>query len=481
MRYKFKTKPFEHQLTIFNNSRDLYFYGLLAEQGTGKSKIIIDTAAYLFTTGKIDAMFIIAPNGVHYNWVANEIPAHMPDAVNWRAAVWHSTMNKTQREEFNLVFEQGNHLRIVAANVEAYSTESKKAAIMTKQFLSGMRVLLVLDEAHKIKKPGAKRTKTIMRLSRSATYRRIATGTAITKGPLDLYTQMRFLSDAILGYDNYYSFRARYAQLKEMTNPITGKKFQTVTGYLNLDELTCNIAPHTVRVLKSECLDLPPKLYERRYVELGKEQKRYYNDMRKHLLVELHQGQCTAQIALTKLLRLQQIVGGFLPVDEGAVYAIKDNRRIDAVLDILEGIEGKVIIWAKFRAEITAIKKAIELEYGRGWCCEYHGGVSKDDRAKAMQAFQNDVLPNVFIANQQTGGTGLTLHAASHVIYYSNDFSLELRLQSEDRAHRIGQSKSVTYYDLEAQGTIDTRVINVLREKKELAQIIMQDPMSEWI
>jgi len=484
MNYKFKTKPFKHQLDVFKSSRDKKYFGLLMEQGTGKSKVIVDTAAYLYSRGKINACLIIAPNGVHQNWVFNEVPTHIPDYIPYRIAAWSSTMQKAQREAFNSLYDADYEgLKILAVNVEAYSTGSKKAITMTRSFINGFTTLLVIDESHKIKRPGAKRSKAIMSLKNHVEYRRILTGTMITKGPLDAYMQMRFLHDDILGYDNFYSFRARYAEMEDQVNHSTGKRYKLITGYKNVDELTKKIASSTYRVLKSECLDLPDKLYEKRYVEFGKKQQQYYNQMKKNLLVEIKNEECSASIILTKMLRLQQIIGGFFPLDNGTIYPIEDNKRINAVMDIIEACEGKTIIWARFRQEIAGIVKAIEDEYGKGFCVEYHGGINKDVRRKSIDAFQNHSpgTPQIFIANQQTGGTGITLHAANNVIYYSNDFSLELRLQSEDRAHRIGQKNNVTYFDLEVPGTMDSKLIETLRNKKQIADILMQDPVSNWL
>lgn len=484
MNYKFKLKPFEHQLEAFELSKDMEAFALLMEQGTGKSKVIIDTAAYQFGIGGIDAFFIVTLNGVHLNWILNEIPIHMPDHVEYRSAAWSATMRKADAERFESLWDRDfNGLRILTMNIEALSHSGKRAENVARQFLSGYKTLFEVDESQGMKRPGANCTKALLRLARYSEMRRISTGTPIDKGPLDFYTQFRFLHRDILGFDNFYSYRSRYAEIEKKLNHATGKEYPLVKGFRNLEELSSKIAPYSYRKLKTECLDLPPKLYEKHYVELGKKQAKYYADMRKHLLVELEEGEVTAQIALTKMLRLQQILGGFMETEEfKKVVEIEDNKRIEALLQLLEAADGKILVFARFKAEIKAIEKNINYIYGEGTCLPIYGDIDRTDRMEYVAKFQDpDDSCRVIVANQQTGGTGLTLHAASTVIYYSNDFSLIKRMQSEDRAHRIGTKKAVTYIDIEARGTMDTYIINAMRQKKELARLIMNDPVSTWI
>jgi SNF2 family DNA or RNA helicase len=496
--FVFKTKPFDHQLKVFMESRDKEYYALLMEQGTGKTKVAIDTSAWLYANGKIDAVLIIAPSGVQRNWVINEIPAHLPDYCNGSSA-WYSS-SPTKQEEKNLcatIDHEG--LKLVAINIEALATV--KGVAFIKKFLMSFRTMMIVDESSTVKNPKAIRTKNLLKLSIHSCYRRILTGTPVTQGPLDLYTQFSFLDNQILHTQSYFAFRNRYAVMQTMQT--AGRSFQTVTGYQNVEELTKLIEPHSYRVTKSECLDLPEKLYSKRYVTLSDNQSHLYKTLKKDIVAEYNGMVMSAPLALTKLLRLQQIVGGFfvpdpdLPVNSEDAFdfnytpstkqpvpqAIDPiNNRVESLINLLEEVNGKVIIWARFRAEIEIIVRRIGEEFGAAQCVEYHGGIDNERRSDAVLQFQSNNSCRFFVGHVQAGGKGLTLHAASTVVYYSNDFSLENRLQSEDRAHRIGQKNHVTYVDMIAEKTLDEKIVKTLRGKKSIADLITGDfNLAEWI
>jgi SNF2 family DNA or RNA helicase len=534
--YSYKSKPFDHQHERFLLYRNKRFHGHLWEQGTGKSKVIIDTAAWLYGQGEIDCLLIIAPNGVHRGWIKDQVPDHMPDYTNYRAAWYSSSPTRKEKEQLLDVLKYRGGLKIIAINVEAF--QSSKGTAFARELLNMMRCLMVVDESSTIKGHKAIRTKNIIKIGIHAPYKRILTGTPITQGPLDLYTQFTFLDSHCLRSASYYGFRNRYAIMKEQR--VAGRSFMQVTGYTNLDELQEILAKHSDRVTKAECLDLPDKLYQKRYVELSDNQRRLYNALKKDLLVEFNGMKLSAPLALTKLLRLQQIVGGFFTADKevindydelldwddtgmadsgssvgpissqdtkGPVAIDETNPRVTALLDLLEETQGKVIIWARFRAEIEAISQALMEKFGRNSVVEYHGGIKNEDRSRAIELFQGEHIETeqkwsggvctfehtrvpipkekqakYFVGHVQAGGKGLTLTAASTVVYYSNDFSLENRLQSEDRAHRIGQVNHVTYIDFIAINTLDDKVVTVLRNKKNMADIITGDEkMEEWI
>lgn len=490
--YDYKTEPFDHQREVFHKSRDKTDFALLMGMGTGKTKVGIDTAAHLWARREIMAVVVIAPNGVHRNWILREVPAHMPDWTGYRAAVWASTLRKPEQQALDKIWDAGNSLRIISMNVEAFGQGmTGKAAKYLASILNTFPTLLIIDESTVIKTPGSKRTKTLIRLGKRAKYRRIMTGTPITNGPMDAWAQFAFLNTAILGYENFYSFKHRYAewvrrQLKQI-DPKTGKprEFEELVSYRNLDELVDNIQAYSFRITKNECLDLPDKIYERYPVELTAEQKKLYKDIRTKALYELGQGEVTVQNVLTKLLRLQQVLGGFLPTDEFAPSEPipGKNPRMEALLNIVEEAnpDGKIIIWARFRAELEAIENVLKEKYGKGAAVSYHGGVDRHLREENIDRFQNDPTCQFFVGQQHSGGYGLTLTAATTMIYYSNDFSLEARLQSEDRAHRIGQKRNVTYIDIEAEKTVDSKIINALRSKKNIADEITKDKPAEWL
>ena len=492
--YVYKTTPFKHQEEVFMQSREKEYYALLMEQGTGKSKVIVDTASYLYAHGKIDMVCVVAPNGVQRNWVINEVPTHCPDYVNAMAAWYNSTPTKKEREAICAVMEHSG-LKVIAINIEALATT--KGVAFVKNLLTAFSTLLVVDESSTIKSPKAQRTKNLLKLSQHASYRRILTGTPVTQGPLDVFTQFTFLDPYILRTSSYYAFRNRYAIMKEVRT--AGRTFQKPVGYHHLEELTALVAPHSYRALKADCLDLPAKLYAKRYVQLSDAQAKLYRQLKKDVLAELNGQVMSAPLALTKLLRLQQIVGGFFVPDELVIdesfedgfFTVehKDpqpidevNPRIESLIDLIGETNGKIIIWARFRAEIAAICKRLQAEFGASSTVEYHGGVDPERRSDNIKSFQNSSDCRFFVGHVQAGGKGLTLHAATTMIYFSNNFSLEDRLQSEDRAHRIGQTKNVTYIDFVATDTLDEKIVQALRSKKAIADLITGDePIENWL
>lgn len=461
--FMFETEPFEHQRRAFYMSRDKENFALLMEQGTGKTKVIIDNAAYLYAQNKITALVVIAPNGVHRNWLNNEVPAHLPEWCPRRIIYYYAGMNSKHQKEWDSINSAKDILKIFTFNVEAFV--SKKAQKNIQTIMLSNKVMLVVDESSRIKTPGAKRTQFITKISKTAKYRRILTGTPVTKGPEDVYSQFKFLDPYILGYDSFYSFRARYCVMGGYEN-------RQIIGYENTQELTKNLEGHSFRILKKDCLDLPDKIYQRAYVDLSEAQRRLYNTMRDEYIAEYSGETIDAPEAITRLLRLQQITCGWFPTSE-PVPIDEKNPRIKLLEDLLSDIDGKVIIWARFRADLRAIERVLGSD-----AVAYHGGVSNDDRAYAVEAFQKDPRIKYFVGQPQSGGLGLTLTAATYTIYYSNSFDLETRLQSEDRCHRIGTKNNVTYIDIEATKTVDGKIIKALRNKKNLADVITRDPKS---
>ena len=465
--FLFKTEPFEHQRKTFYLSRDQKVFALLMEQGTGKTKVVIDNSAYLYSKGEISALVVIAPNGVHRNWI-REVDTHLPDWCEHQITYYRSGMNKKEIEAFESVRSSKDCLKIFTFNVEAFT--SPKAVHWMEKILLSNDVMLVVDESTRIKTPGAKRTKLITKFGKQVKYKRILTGTPITKNAADVYAQFKFLDTQILGYDSFYSFRNQYCVMG-------GFEQRQIIAYKNLDELSRNVEGHSFRVLKKDCLDLPPKIYQRHFVEMSERQKKMYNTMKKGFIAELEGNVIEAPEAITRLLRLQQILCGWFPTENERVQPIDEkNPRIEALKDVLEGIESKVIIWARFRADIRAIERLLG-----DLAVSYHGGVDSDARELAIDRFQKDPAIRYFIGTPQAGGTGLTLTAAEYAIYYSNSFDLEQRLQSEDRCHRIGTKNNVTYIDIECQKSIDSKIIKALRDKKNIADIITKDPISIFL
>ena len=475
--YKFKTKPYAHQLSALEKSWDKEEYAYFMEMGTGKSKVLVDNMAMLYDKGRINGAVIIAPKGVYRNWLSQEIPNHLPSHVQHKTVLWTASTSKAKDKEYRQLFETDDDLHILIVNVEALST--KRGLEFVAKFLNCHEALLTIDESTTIKNPKAKRTKSILLLSKRAKYRRILTGSPVTKSPLDLYTQCNFLNEFLLGFSSYYAFRNRYANMIDKN--FGGRRVQLIGSYKNLDELANSIKAFSYRVLKEDCLDLPEKVYTRREVELTDEQDQAYATMKSAALAQLKGKMATAPHVLTQLMRLHQITCGHLKNDDETITEIKNNR-LKELLNLLEEVEGKVIIWANYIYDIKNIVKAISDEYGPESIVEYYGNISAEQRQKNIEKFQDpNSKARFFIGNPQTGGYGITLTAANTVIYYSNGYDLEKRLQSEDRAHRIGQNKSVTYIDLIAPKTVDEKIVKALRKKMNIANEIMDEDFREWI
>jgi len=476
MNYKFKTKPYQHQLVALEKSWNRETYAYFMEMGTGKTKVLIDNVAMLYDKGKIDSLLVIAPKGVIGTWYNQELPAHLPNHIENVAVMWQPNINKKQQEKLKTLFEVETALHILIMNVEALSTD--KGLKFAQKFLLSHKTLLTIDESTTIKNPKALRTKNIIQISDMAKYRRILTGAPVTKNPLDLFTQCYFLDPYHLDHQSYYSFRTRYAIMK--TAYISGRSIQLVSGFKHLDELAEKLKPFSYRVLKEDCLDLPPKIYMKRNIELSKEQQKVYKEMKEKALATLHGKQITTMTALTQLMRLQQITCGHFVADDGTTQQIKSNR-LNELMDILDEVEGKAIIWAHWQADIKNIIKEIKKVHGPGSVVDYYGLTPQDQRDKHREAFQNDSKVRFIVGTPQTGGYGITLTAANTVIYYSNGYDLEKRLQSEDRAHRIGQKKSVSYIDIIAEETVDQKIVKALRKKINIASEVMGEELRAWI
>ena len=477
MNYKFKTKPYAHQLVALEKSVDKKEYGYFMEMGTGKSKVLVDNMAILYDKGKINGALIIAPKGVYNNWYSQEIPIHLASHIKPKMVMWTASASKAKEKEYQTLFETGFDLHVLIMNVEAFST--KKGVEFAYKFLRSHKTLMAVDESTTIKTPTSKRTRAIITLGKHAVYRRILTGSPVTKSPLDLYSQCAFLNENLLDHTSFYSFRNRYAHMVDRN--FGGRRVQIISSYKNLNELEEILKVFSYRVQKKDCLDLPKKIFINRIVELSQEQKNAYSTMKSAALALLKGKMTTAPHALTQLMRLHQITCGHLKSDDGTITNLKHNR-IEELVDVLSEMEGKVIIWANYIHDIEEIVKRIKKEYGDDSIVQYYGATSSDDRQKAIKKFQD---PNssvkYFVGNTQTGGYGITLTEASNVIYYSNGYDLEKRLQSEDRAHRIGQKKSVTYVDLIAEKTVDEKIIKALRNKINIASTIMGDTLEDWI
>jgi SNF2 family DNA or RNA helicase len=507
-----KTKPMAHQTEALKRMArhdEIYrpkygesFFALHMEMGTGKTFVFLARAEQLFKAGKIDGLLIIAPRGVHTNWVLREIPQHL--AVSYTARCWRTGAGKREREQTAEVAERSKKekaackevlkkngkLRILAMNIDAICT--KDGFELAKKFCQTFKVMIVMDESTRIKNENTERHKAAQALGRYVTYRYEGTGMPVTNKPHDLFGQFEWLQPGLLGTTSYRAFVAEYSVLLNAQDDWAFKKMieknprmryaqivkkDDVTGkpiYRNLDKLNKLIAPHAYRVLKKECMDLPDKVFKQVYFELTPKQRAAYKTMEDDYRYQMEDGTIQGIERLNVVPKLQQITSGFILAKDGStIYVEDDNPRLKALKDLLENFEDKkVIIWAWFKEEIRAIAALCEA-MGRK-PVQYHGSIGDKDRDRAIDAFQSGAA-DTFVGNQASGGIGLTLTAASDTIYYSNNFNLEHRAQSEDRNHRKGQKNQVTYYDIIAEDTVDDTISLALQTKTNLVAEVLRD------
>ena len=476
MHYKFKTKPYGHQITALEKSWQKKVYALFMEMGTGKTKVALDSLAMLYDQGKVNGALIIAPKGVYKTWYSQEIPTHLPSHIRYKLVLWQATINQKQKKRLDILFKTGVDLHILIMNVEAFSTT--KGVDFAKKFLSCHETFMVVDESTTIKNPGAKRTKNIINLAPHAKYRRILTGSPVTKSPLDLYKQCEFLDPYLLDHSSYYTFRSRYATMRSAN--FNGRSVQLVVGYKNLAELSEKLKPFSYRVLKDDCLDLPPKTYMKRVITLTPEQEKVYKQMKQMALAQMNGKVTTTVNALTQLMRLHQITCGHFKADDDSIQPIKNNR-LSQLLEVLEELEGKAVIWAHYQFDVQTIVKAITEKYGEKSVVTYYGLTPNEIRQSNIERFQTKDETRFLVGTPQTGGFGITLTAASTMIYYSNGYDLEKRTQSEARIDRIGQKFPMTYIDILAEDTVDERIVKALRKKINIATQVMGEELKAWI
>ena len=476
MNYKFKTKPYAHQLTALEKSWNRETYAYFMEMGTGKTKVLIDNAAMLYDKGKIDGLLIVAPKGVVGTWYDQELPTHLPDHIENVTVLWQANITKGQQEKLNTLFETETALHILIMNVEALSTT--KGTDFAAKFINSHNTLMAIDESTTIKNPSAKRTKNILNLSTKTKYRRIMTGSPVTKNPLDLYSQCEFLSPWLLDFTSFYAFRNRYALMK--TIHVRGRSIQVVDKFQNLSELSDQLKGFSYRVLKEDCLDLPEKNWTKRQITLSADQRKIYTEMKQTALAHLNGKITSTMTVLTQLMRLHQITCGHFTADDGTIQKIANNR-ISELMNVLDELEGKAIIWANYQHDITNIIREVVKVHGPGSIVDYYGLTPQDERQNNIRKFQDDPKCRFIVGTPATGGYGITLTAANTVIYYSNGYDLEKRLQSEDRAHRIGQKKNVTYVDIIAEDTVDEKIVKALRNKINIASQVLGEDLKKWI
>jgi len=479
--YKYKTKPFDHQHKEFTHHGADPVRGFFWEQGCGKTKPVIDTTAYLYEAKEVDGLCVIAPNGVHRNWVSDEMVAHMPDRVmeRMKSHVWYSTDAQYHKRAFEETLKHDGLAALVMSYNAVWTNRGRDA---WKAFLKQRRCVYVLDESHRVGEPSAKWSQRILGSKTVAPFKRVLTGTPTAGKPFKLYNQLRFLQPDVwrqYGISDFATFKTFFG-IWETLYTKDEKPYPNCVAYKNLKILNHELLRLGTRLTKDEVLDLPPKVYSKRYVELSPKQKALYSQMAQEYEIESAMGTLTAELAIVRLLRLQQIICGYIPAsdDEDELVSIPGgNPRLDLLAEICEDVGHQAIIWARFQEDHRLIQ---EHKLFRKNSVMVNGTVTGKPRDAALDIFKaGDV--QFLIASPAAIGMGHTLNMAKTCIYYSNSFNLTDRLQSEDRPHRIGQEDKVQYIDITARGTADVRIIETLREGHRISQVIQGDNFKEWI
>ena len=466
--YPVRAKLFRHQVRAANmaliqlSSKPSAGFGLLFEMGCGKTLTAVAIMGALYRQRKITRVLVVAPSSVCSVW-PHDLAAFAAFPYEVRVLLGEKKQRLEALHSLTDYPNTANRLLVAVINYEATHREGIFEA------LEGYAAdLIICDESQRIKNPRAAQSRAVQMLGDRAACRLILSGTPVQNSVVDLYSQYRFLDPGVFGA-NFYAFRNRYCQMG-------GYGGHEVVGFQHMDELVRKEHSIALRVTKAECLDLPGQTFVRRYVQLEPEARRLYAQIARASCAELENGEhVTASIVLTKLLRLMQLTGGFVQADGGDRPRPAGSAKLDALADILEDYVQeagqKLVVFARFRPEIAAICQLLEqrgIRYGR-----IDGEVPMDQRGAIVETFQQDPGVKVFVAQIQTAGLGITLHAASAAVFYSLDFSYANYAQALARIHRIGQAQSVTYIHLLAEHTVDEQVLDALERKEDLARTIV--------
>lgn len=493
MEYEYGTAPFAHQEREFLATRDRKSWGLFWEMGCGKTKVLVDTAAWLFERGEIRGLLVLAPEGVHDQWVDSELPLHLPRRVREEAQLfaWNTgkSISKRFKEAWRSVLDRPVDSGLTVLSMTFSSLMTERGALAVRDFVDSRPCLGVLDESSAIMTPGAKVTKRCRALAARLPYRRIANGTPVADSPFEAYSQIRWLDPAAfhhLGIRDAQGFRTYFGDFVKRRNAAQGRWYPELKGYRNLDKLSEIVSAHSSRLLKRDVFpDLPPKLYSVMRFDPTAAQRRLARELREEFVALLDSGETvTADLAIVRWTRFQQVASGYLPADEDEdlrmIMPPSENPRLKALSAVLRQVEGKAIIWAKYTADVDLICDLLR-EAGLSFV-RWDGRVSREDRAEARRSFLRDDGARFFVSKpSSSAGRGLNLQVARTVIYYNNSFVLKDREQSEDRAHRPGIHEPVQYVDLVARGTIDEKILDSLRTKRGVSAQVTRDDLADWI
>lgn len=452
--FPFKIKPWAHQLAEYEYSRDLSARALHWQMRIGKTKVIIDTATYLFLKNKIDAVLVVARSGVHANWIRREVPKHSP--IPYCAEWWNAekAASDSYRARLHLLL-QCDSLIYFSVNNESFIRS--KAQNFISQLLK-LRVLLVVDEVHDFRTHNSERSKLARKIARRCRYIRILTGTNNGNCPLGNWSQFEILSPAALGFDKYGQFKKTFAILGQGRTK-TGRVYETIDGYRHLDMLQERINRWTSTITRSDCSDLPPLVITNIDVWPTNTQKRAYRQMKKDFETQLEDGKIVSapEIAVRQN-KMQQVLLNFLFDEHGIPHTIdnKKNPKLDALIEQLNDIMGKAIVWCWYKPDFRNVRDRLKLS-GISFV-EYHGGISKSEQHEAEARFREDPKCKVFLGQPKSAGLGLDLSAAEAIIWYSLTWDIVTYDQANERATEKG-STAIAVLHLVVPQSVDENIL----------------------
>ena len=469
MKLEFKSDPMAHQMEGMRRAWRKTEFALFWEMGTGKTFTTVNLAAARFIVGGIDAVIVICPTPIKMVW---------EDEIKKWCTVEHRvvTLRAGGHKEFSkLVDMHEEGLLWLIIGVESLSQGNAFGTV--QKCLKDRNYMAVCDESSRIKNHKSTRTKNAISIAKDAQFRLILTGTPITQGMHDLYAQFMFLNPSIIGLRNFTLFKRFYCITQQVGDR---RGMEKIIGYINTDKLLKKCAPYVDIVKKEQVLDLPPKVYERLVVEPSPNQLRLIKDLEHQMWTTQGDETLETETILERLTRFQQIIGGNFPygVGDGKYDTAPiegPNPKITALMELLETLpeETKVIIWARFVPEIKQIKDALSSTYGYNEVVTFYGGDDDGQRRSNVVNFKEGQA-RYMVSNPALGGMGQTWTSATCVVYYSNSFSFEDRMQSEDRAHRKGQEHAVTYVDIEVNHKYDKMILGAIRAKQDVANMVEQ-------
>jgi hypothetical protein len=504
--YRYKTAPMGKQLDVIERSWHEPRWALLCRPGTGKTKIGLDTAAMLYSAGRIDALIVVAPANVERQWVEDQIPKHMPDFAPCHGGVYTSRMGKRAHDK--LVARLRTHdmgLRLLSLGFEALQTP--RGTVLAHSVASAHRTLLVIDESHRAANVKSATWKALHTLSKRCDYVRIATGTLVTQNPFAVWPQFELLGHGLLGYTTLAAFKSMYAEMLPETNGLVrrlARDFKAKTGrqitpqivakdiagrpmYRNLAHLRKMLEPYSSFLRLEDVSGTEPTvLVSTRIVDLTDQQSRMYRDLEETGITGEGDDMLSVDSGLATAMRLAQITGGFAPTDmESSAQPIPgENPKLSAVLDIAEelGTE-KLIIWCRFHAELQAVAAALADVYGADTVAQYHGAIPQAERQQQKLAFMQFDTCRFFVAQVKAGGTGLDgLQAhTKYMVFYSNEYAYLLREQAVARLARTGGCTVVNVIDIVAANTIDVDVARCMQTGQDVHAAVLHRGMAQRI